>query len=112
MIVLIENSRLLFTSATSDTSKRKLVKDAHLQSVSGSLVSPSFHNHHSLRPVTKESKPALPSGLRPDASISYANVTTQLVKSTKVPTVINSTPADDANFSSRYDGILDSDLAE
>jgi len=81
-----------------------------LSPCSCSLNSPPVH--HSLRPVAKKSKPALPSGLLPDASVSRVNLTTQFAKSTKVPTTRTSTPADDPNFSSRYGGILDSDMAE
>ena len=91
---MIENGGLveskmgdLFASATSDTSKRKLVTKAPIFSLcSCSLISLPFHIHHSLRPVAKKSKPALPLGLLPDASVSCVNLTTQLANSTKAPT--------------------------
>ncbi|KAF8808782.1 hypothetical protein BYT27DRAFT_7255244 [Phlegmacium glaucopus] len=101
---LIEKGRLtkskvgdLFASATSDTSKRKLVKQ---------------DGQPQYQPVNKKPKSTVPSGLLPDASVSHMNLTTPFTRTTKTPTMKNSMLAEDPDFSSRYGGIMDSDFAE
>ncbi|KAF8808514.1 hypothetical protein BYT27DRAFT_7255442 [Phlegmacium glaucopus] len=101
---LIEQSRLteskvgdLFASATSDTSKRKLVnQDGQPQ----------------YQPINKKPKSTPPSGLLPDASVSRVNLAMSFARPIKTPTMKNSMPPEDPNFSSRYGGILDSEFAE
>lgn len=120
---LIEQSRLtdskmgdLFASAALDTSKRKLINEEtqlEHQFVFRSHVSHPFHICP-CRPASKKIKSALPSGLLPAASASRVNLSYTFSN----PSILPKTPAVknpiayDPNFSSRYGGILDSELAD
>lgn len=104
---LIEQSRLtnnkmgdLFAATALDTSKRKLInQDAQLEN----------------QPASKKIKPALPSGLLPAGSASRVNPSFKFSKPSnlpKTPAVKKPVAAHDPDFTSRYGGILDSELVD